>query len=134
MGAPRSRLRRAAALAEPAARGRGHGHRIVGVIGREIWYDERNMLMDDVDFALQAIEKWRVVWIDSRFGYAQSVVSGIAGGCQGFITAERDRKEREYIKKKWGKYYQMGTWRTAGVSSHLVVQRRSSNIITPDKI
>ena len=35
---------------------------VVGIIGREIWYDETNMIHDDVDFALQQLLKNRVVW------------------------------------------------------------------------
>lgn len=101
-----------------------------GMIGREVFYDENNMLHDDVDIALQVIKKFRVVWIDTRFGDISAAGTGqMKGGRQGIMTQKKDKEEREYLKIKWGKYYKMGKWGLAGIKSSIVVERKQKLLI-----
>jgi hypothetical protein len=113
----------------------GYPAGVHGIIGREVWYDENNMLHDDVDYALQQIEKYRVVWLDKRFGFCCPVqTTRMPGRGQSYNSEQRDRQERAYLKQKWGPYYQMGEWKYSGVSSHIAVERRQQNILTMDKL
>lgn len=107
----------------------GYPAGLVGIIGREVWYDENQRVHDDVDFAMQQVAKYRIVWIDDRFGYVQRIqTTKMSGGCQGLNTEAVDRKERMYLKKKWGIYYVMGEWAKQGVSSHINIVRQQSDI------
>ena len=101
-----------------------------GFIGREFWCDENLKVFEAVDMALQAIRRWRVVWLDYRFAFLSYVKMGyIYGGVQIFKTAQRDKWERDYIKKKWGKYYVMRRWKIGEAKSHLNVQRRQPDVV-----
>lgn len=107
----------------------GYAPGIVGIIGRDIWYDENQMVHDDVDYAMQQIMKHRVVWIDDRFGYVSRIqTTKMSGGCQGLNSAAADRKECMYLKKKWGPYYEMGEWGKQGVKSLMRVKRTQDDI------
>lgn len=76
---------------------------VVGIIGRDIWFDETNKLKVDIDFSLQVLLKKRFVWVENRFSFVQSRNNNIGGNA--FLrTEKRHKAEIEYLKKKWGKY------------------------------
>lgn len=114
----------------------GYPAGVHGIIGREIWYDEANAVHDDVDFALQALRRWRVIWIDRRFSYVQRAQSTkMVGGCQSITTAKMDRDERLYLKEKWGDHYRSGYWQLGGdYKTSIHVKRRQPGLITPERI
>lgn len=113
----------------------GYPSGIMGIIGRTVWFDDNQLIHDDVDFALEVIRKYRVVWIDKRFGYMQKVSTTVmAGGCQGLISEKRDRLERRYLKAKWGKYYKMEAWSTTGVKSTIYVERKQNRFMGAESV
>lgn len=113
----------------------GYPQSIAGIIGRGIWYDETFKLHDDVDYALQVIQKHRVVWQDKRFGFAAKLPTKMmGGGLQGLYSQDIDKRCRSYLKNKWGKYYTIGRWKLGGVKSTLSMQRKQSTLITPDRV
>jgi glycosyltransferase involved in cell wall biosynthesis len=114
----------------------GHPSGVFGVIGREFWFDEEQLVHDDMDFSFQVLEKKRIIWIDNRFGTRQlAQTTKLGGGCQSFLTESLDVKERRYLKRKWGKYYELTLWKTTSVTmSHMKVERRQRNLITPETI
>jgi glycosyltransferase involved in cell wall biosynthesis len=113
----------------------GYPQGIHGIIGRTVWYDEHQRVHNDVDYALQVIKKYRVIFMDKRFGVVQrSTTTKMVGGNQGLMSRNRSVDERKYLKSKWGKYYIMSSWQNEGVKSTVSVQRRQSNLITPDKM
>lgn len=113
----------------------GYPSGLAGIIGREIWYDENLMSIDDIDIALTAIKKYRVIWKDNRFAFIDKSPTGfMAGGTQGLRTSRQEKEERQYLKEKWGKYYTMGEWRIGGVKSTITVHRQQSLLLTPENM
>jgi hypothetical protein len=45
----------------------------VGIIGRELWYDQRLLLRADIDFCLQSLLHDRIVLVDGRFSFIHKV-------------------------------------------------------------
>lgn len=76
---------------------------VVGYIGREIRYDPKLRLRADIDYCLQTMMRYRIVWQDARFSFIVNR-SRMTGGNSASRSAARDKKEREYLKKKWGAY------------------------------
>lgn len=74
---------------------------VVGVNGREIRFDERNLLKVDYDFFLQAMVKNRVVHIDRRY-YFVAGIETVPGGNTAFRTQERRLAEIENLQRWWG--------------------------------
>lgn len=113
----------------------GYPSGVHGIIGREIWYDENLLLIDDVDIGLTAIKKYRVIWKDNRFAFLDKRPTGfMAGGAQGLRTRKLEEEERAYLKLKWGKYYTLGEWRIGGVKSTVTVERQQAMLMTPEKM
>lgn len=78
---------------------------IVGVIGKEMLYDERNKLKPDIDFTLQNLLQKRIVWIDARYQFKKSAKHSV-GGSTKYNTEELISKGRTMLKAKWGKHIQ----------------------------
>lgn len=74
---------------------------VLGVIGRELWFDERNKLKVDYDFCLQAMVKDRVVLKDLRYFLAQDR-NTLPGGNMEFRTREREQAEIDNLIAWWG--------------------------------
>jgi hypothetical protein len=77
---------------------------VIGIIGRDIRFLERNMFKVDVDFFLEQLLRKRIVWIENRFSFVQ-VRDRNKGGNSAFRTAERVQDEIEFLKKKWQAHY-----------------------------
>lgn len=74
---------------------------VIGVIGRDLWFDERNKLKVDYDFCLQAMVRDRVVLKDHRYFLAQDR-NTIPGGNMEFRTREREEAEVANLISWWG--------------------------------
>jgi hypothetical protein len=76
---------------------------VVGVIGRELRFTEKNKLKVDIDFTLQNLKKHRIVWIDARFGFVPTRDTNV-GGNSAFRSQDQLEKEIQFLKDKWGKH------------------------------
>ena len=74
---------------------------ITGIVGRGVWYDERNIIKDDYDHVLQHLKTDRFVWKDMRYFIAQDR-NVLAGGQMTWRTIERENAEVERLKAWWG--------------------------------
>lgn len=70
---------------------------IVGVNQDKIKFDTHNKIRVDADATLQAIKKFRFVWIDNRFAF-YSKKDFNKGGSSIVRSYERLKKEKEYFK------------------------------------
>ena len=72
---------------------------VTGLVGLDrskspaIWYDERNIIKDDYDFALEHLKRDRFVWKDCRYFLAQDR-NVLAGGNLPWRTDETARSAR----------------------------------------
>jgi hypothetical protein len=76
---------------------------VVGVIGRDIRFTEKNKLKVDIDFTLQHLKKNRIVWIDARFGFIPTRDTNV-GGNSAFRSQDQLETEIQFLKDKWGKH------------------------------
>ncbi|NTV25918.1 MAG: hypothetical protein HGB01_06875 [Chlorobiaceae bacterium] len=76
---------------------------VVGVIGRELRFTEKNKLKVDIDFTLQNLKKHRIVWVDARFGFVPTRDTNV-GGNSAFRSQEQLEVEIQFLKDKWGKH------------------------------
>ncbi len=59
-----------------------------------------------IDLCLLSLMKDRIVWIDNRYTW-RGVKRGNVGGLSAYRTTERDRRDAEYLQRKWGKYLRL---------------------------
>jgi hypothetical protein len=76
---------------------------MIGVIGRELTFTEKNKLKVDYDYVLQNLKKYRIVWIDSRFGFVAIRDTNI-GGNSTYRNQEQLNNEIQFLQDKWGKH------------------------------
>lgn len=74
---------------------------VLGVIGREHRFDERNLLKTDYDFCLETLKTARTVHMDMRY-YALSAKDDLAGGNMEFRTQQRRLAEVDNLIRWWG--------------------------------
>ena len=74
---------------------------LVGIVGRGLWYDERQKLKADYDFCLQALKRDRLIWKDQRYFLAQDR-NNFAGGSMRYRSREREEAEVENLRRWWG--------------------------------
>lgn len=76
---------------------------VIGVIGKDLKFDERNKIRVDVDFCLQSLMHDRLIWVDNRFAFFSKKNLNTGGNSK--MRSERNlEKEKTYLKNKWGKY------------------------------
>lgn len=83
----------------------------IGVIGKEIKWDNALMFKCDIDFCLQQMWKKRILWNDTRYAFSCKRDKN-KGGNSLFRTHEKIQSEIEYLKNKWGKWLSAGKYRT----------------------
>ena len=91
---------------------------VVGIIGREINYDPNLLLRADIDLCLQAMRKWRTVFIDQRFSFVHDRFEG-RGGNAHMRSKKRNERELRYLQEKWGKWLRVQETKT---TTRLVVK------------
>lgn len=84
---------------------------VIGVVGREIQFDRNLWLRADADFCLQNLLKYRIVWLDNRYGFVGDRLKTV-GGNSSHRTKERDDNEIQYLRGKWGKYIKFSDGKT----------------------
>jgi|26BtaG_2_1085354.scaffolds.fasta_scaffold17476_2 hypothetical protein len=110
----------------------GYPTGVHGMIGRNLWYDEKLTSHEDVDMGLQVVRKYRIIWIDLRFSFFQQVSTGMMAGGRAGTYAKKDEVEGErYLKRKWGAHYKFSKWQKGTTKSVIVVQREQTGLILP---
>lgn len=66
-----------------------------------IWFDERQKVKEDYDFALEFLKRDRLVWKDLRYFFSQDR-NVLRGGNMQFRTAAREEQEVANLKRWWG--------------------------------
>ncbi len=94
----------------------------MGVGTRELRYDTSLVLHPDVDFALQHLLKYRLVWQDNRFAFSHDRWKQ-AGGNAGSRSKANHEREFAYLERKWGAHYTVN-WAKGTFLSHMHVERK----------
>ncbi|MBZ0273809.1 hypothetical protein K8I61_17350 [bacterium] len=76
---------------------------ILGVIGRDFYWDEELIFRSDADFNLRHLLEERVIWSDQRFSFVQKRETN-RGGNALYRTAEKVEREMRVLKRRWGQY------------------------------
>ena len=84
---------------------------IAGIVGRDVWFDERQKLKEDYDFTLQHLKLNRLVWKDMRY-FCYKDMNVLAGGNMAFRTEAREEAEVANLKRWWGE--DMIQWKPSG--------------------
>lgn len=74
---------------------------VLGVVGRDLRFDERNVLKTDYDFCLASMVTARIVHMDMRY-FASSAKDELAGGNMEFRTQVRRKREIDNLIRWWG--------------------------------
>jgi hypothetical protein len=83
----------------------------VGVIGKEVKWDELLKCKCDIDATLTELMKNRLVWNEARFCFAQERDKNL-GGNSLFRSAERIAAEKRYLKSKWKAHIRFETYKS----------------------
>ena len=90
----------------------GYALSACGINTKEIKFDQNlSMGMEDTDYALQTLLKYRVIYTDTRFYWDFGVVGRNSGGLQGIRTKQNMTSGLKYFKQKWGKWVKTGNKR-----------------------
>jgi hypothetical protein len=74
----------------------------MGVIDRELRYDEKVIGKDDFDLCIQVLHKKRIVWLDERWSTIGQHWK-LTGGLTTQRTTETEREDVAYLQRKWGR-------------------------------
>lgn len=74
------------------------------ILKHDQWFDERMVLKQDIDFALQSAYNFRHMWVDRRYSFIYKDTMGTSGGCADYRNSETEMKSIDTLKKKWGSY------------------------------
>jgi len=76
---------------------------IIGIVGRELRFDQSLLLRADIDFCLQSLLRDRFVLVDGRFAFIHTRFAG-GGGNAANRSSERHEREIAYLRRKWGQW------------------------------
>ena len=77
---------------------------VLGIVSRGIRWDELLSLHPDIDYCLQNLLQKRIIFRDNRYHFYGAKRLKALGGNSLARSAQREEKEIELIKKRWGKY------------------------------
>lgn len=97
----------------------------IGVIGRELRYDTELRLRADIDFCLQALLKYRCIFMDNRFAFVHQRFNNTGGNAHQ-RSGERNAYELAYLKHKWGKWLEIRQAKETTLLRITRVQRRQN--------
>jgi hypothetical protein len=78
----------------------------IGIIGRELRYDTSLKLRADIDYCLQALLKYRCVFVDERCAMMHQRFNNTGGNAH-MRSGERNERELAYLKNKWGQHLEI---------------------------
>jgi hypothetical protein len=97
---------------------------VVGVIGKEVRWDELLRFKCDIDCCLNELMNNRIIWHDSRFSFIQARDKNL-GGNSLFRSPERIEAEKRYLQKKWRAHISIDTYQSQDrVRMHVERQQR----------
>lgn len=73
---------------------------VVGVVGKEVRWDELLKFKCDIDCCLNELLNNRIIWHESRFSFIQARDKNL-GGNSLFRSPERIEAEKRYLANKW---------------------------------
>ncbi len=76
---------------------------LIGIVGRQLRFDQSLLLRADIDFCLQSLMRDRIVLVDGRYSFIHTRFAG-GGGNAANRSSERHAQEIAYLKRKWGRY------------------------------
>ncbi len=76
---------------------------VIGVIGKDMKFDVRNKIRVDVDFCLKSLMEDRMIWVENRFCFTCKRNTNRGGSAKN-RSENQLKKEKKYLKEKWGKY------------------------------
>lgn len=76
---------------------------LIGIVGRELRFDQSLLLRADIDFCLQSLLHDRIVLVDGRFSFIHTRFAG-GGGNAANRSAARHEREIAYLRRKWGQW------------------------------
>lgn len=99
----------------------------IGIIGRDIRFDPNLLLHPDIDYLLQHLRRFRMVWQDLRYGFDHDRFQKSGGNA---LHRSREQHEREfaYLKRKWGKHISV-SWVKNTFLTKVHVTRRQPQVI-----
>jgi hypothetical protein len=96
----------------------------MGVLDRAIRFDQKLQLHPDLDFALQHLQKHRIIWRDNRFAFSHDRWKQ-QGGNSSLRSDAAHQREFAHIQQKWGAHFTV-EWAKGTFISRLHVTRRDS--------
>jgi hypothetical protein len=82
---------------------------VFGLVGDHgLRFDERLVCHQDVDLALQALQRDRIVWIEDRWCFVNKRFTN-RGGLTGARTADSYEEAQALMRSKWGSYVNFKT-------------------------
>jgi hypothetical protein len=97
---------------------------VVGVIGKEVRWDELLRFKCDIDCCLSELLNNRIVWHDSRFCFLQARDKNL-GGNSLFRSPERIEAEKRYLQRKWRAHIRIENYQSQDRVSIKVDRRQS---------
>lgn len=95
----------------------------IGIIGRDLRYDTELRLRADIDFCLQALLKYRCIFMDNRCAFIHQRFNNTGGNAHQ-RSQERNAYELAYLKRKWGKWLKVRQAKGTTIIDVRAVQRR----------
>lgn len=68
----------------------------------KVRFDRRFVMKQDIDFCLQTLMWYRLVWIENRYSFYCKPTMGTKGGVASYRTRDRELAMMELLRKKWG--------------------------------
>lgn len=100
----------------------------VGVIGKDVRWDEMLKCKCDIDATLTELMRNRLVWNEARFCFAQERDKNL-GGNSLFRSEERIGAEKRYLKSKWKAHMRFETYKSQDRVAIDVKRRQSIHLI-----
>lgn len=76
---------------------------LIGIVGRELRFDQSLLLRADIDFCLQSLLHDRIVLVDGRYSFIHTRFAG-GGGNAANRSSARHEQEIAYLRRKWGQW------------------------------
>ncbi len=90
----------------------------MGIIGRSIAFDPLFVTKSDVDFSLAVLDRYRIVFRDSRFAFRAHGWFRNRVGLAGIRTAEVEERMVRRLKAKWGPAVDVSHFARKGKGKH----------------
>lgn len=74
------------------------------ILTDEQWFDERFILKQDIDFALQTMYRYKHMIVDRRYSFVYTTTMENQGGCATYRNMETEKQSIEMLRRKWGNY------------------------------